>query len=1400
MRYHVKVAAKKKIISTTAIVAGVLMFSSSVDAQTAPHTNSWDYDTVVGGNVGKDTSVAGVTDITVTGGNGYVAGNASIYDGHTVNVTGDTAGSTFAYRDNRDNIQSTLDGNLNSNMNVVIIDRDGLWFTSDSVIDVNGLIATTGDVGKNDLMNGDNVLKIKNINPNSMIINNGQITAKDFAVLAGGHVYNTGTIVTEAGGQILLAAAEQVKMVSGRHGRDRFKIDLREGGHVINTGIMDAGNGGLAAIVSPFAINNGIIRAKAGTVAIAAGETVTLDMYGDGLVELAVDGELADALITNGGAIAAKGGVVNITAKAAKNTVDNLINNEGIITASSATVSGGKIILGGGDSGTIRNAGEIRTSAGGSVDVNGERFLQESASSAPIPPTVPAIKSGGANINIATAGDVVIDAGNVNAQGGNVAITNDGTFTSEANAIRTRGTGTITLTQNEGGQIQNAIDAIKNSGTGENTVKVGAGTYNEAVVADVENLNLRGANAGVSGISIRGAESVIIPNSPGVHVTSDNVTVNGFKIVGGDDGVYVESADNVSIINNIVEDSNDNGIRVVSSANVSIKKNKVSGADENGVSIEGSASAVIARNAVAVSGQDGISVNDSNGAKIVENNVVDSEDDGIDVQGGQNVEIKRNTVSYSGDNGVEVSGGYRTNISGNLIALSDNNGIDVDQGIETDIKRNVVGISQENGIYVNQGQNIDIKKNTVTSSADDGIQVANTLGANINNNIVIGSSDDGIDVENSFGIDIKRNEIEQSGENGIDVYGSGDVEIKRNQVLGSAYNGIKLLDSYGAQINLNIVGFSGDDGIDVDEGFGVDIKRNIVGFSGDDGIDVNESGDVKINRNLVIGAADNGIEVSDSNGTDIKRNAVGFVGNNGISVDGSDELDIIGNIVTQTGGNGIMVSNGNDIFIRTNQISETGDDGIDLNYVEFADVVENEISNAGDDGIDVDYGDDILIAENDVTESNEDGVSINGSGGIFIYNNTISQSGDDGIDVENTGFVDILENTITESEDDGVDIYATSYSIVASNEISDSGDDGVHIAGNGFYPAFFSDERSVARAAFYDSSAIVEGNTIENSGGDGVQVDNLLEATIIENVVNESAEHGLYVSGASNGYVQVQGNEFNDNGDEDFAQARFESGDIDLSDVTNPNVFTKTTAGTGVAMQFDDISGGFSSPSDSFELAFISPFGTGLRIVDETLGSTEFTGYTGAGNFYVRLEDGALLDPLTSDPIVIDGTNASFDGIIPSSFAGTALPLATLQFIEDRLYDADDASVNGRGQIFTGFVETIDGPANFQDFLPFFNNIAPLSNFASVTINGLPSIGNFGGGAGALNNIAPAAGEQNNEQELADIEPSAGGNGAEVTCIEDAVNGLGSGSVTYNFGGSFEDTIAGAVGCQSGEI
>jgi large exoprotein involved in heme utilization and adhesion len=92
---------------------------------------------------------------------------------------------------------------------------------------------------------------------------------------------------------------------------------------------------GLAAFVAPSVSNAGVINATMGKVALASGETVTLDLYGDDLVEVAVPGNVADALVENSGSINANGGVVQITAAQAKDVVDNIINVSGIVDVSS---------------------------------------------------------------------------------------------------------------------------------------------------------------------------------------------------------------------------------------------------------------------------------------------------------------------------------------------------------------------------------------------------------------------------------------------------------------------------------------------------------------------------------------------------------------------------------------------------------------------------------------------------------------------------------------------------------------------------------------------------------------------------------------------------------------------------------------------------------------------------------------------------------------------------------------------------------------------------------------------------------------------------------------------------------------------------------------------------------
>src|SRR5262245_39533318 len=111
--------------------------------------------------------------------------------------------------------------------------------------------------------------------------------------------------------------------------------------------IPAATSGGFAALVAPGVRNTGTITATLGTVALASGNSFTLDMYGDKLITLAVGDQIASkvidvstgqplkSLVSNEGRIRANGGRVELTAAAARTVVDSVINTSGVITANS---------------------------------------------------------------------------------------------------------------------------------------------------------------------------------------------------------------------------------------------------------------------------------------------------------------------------------------------------------------------------------------------------------------------------------------------------------------------------------------------------------------------------------------------------------------------------------------------------------------------------------------------------------------------------------------------------------------------------------------------------------------------------------------------------------------------------------------------------------------------------------------------------------------------------------------------------------------------------------------------------------------------------------------------------------------------------------------------------------
>ncbi len=117
------------------------------------------------------------------------------------------------------------------------------------------------------------------------------------------------------------------------------------GGNVTNQGMITANDGGFVALLGGQVSNEGVIAARLGTVALGAGEQITLDFAGDRLVSMQVDKGTLNALAQNRQLIRADGGAVFLTANAADAVVRAVVNNDGVIEARTVENRNGTIVL-----------------------------------------------------------------------------------------------------------------------------------------------------------------------------------------------------------------------------------------------------------------------------------------------------------------------------------------------------------------------------------------------------------------------------------------------------------------------------------------------------------------------------------------------------------------------------------------------------------------------------------------------------------------------------------------------------------------------------------------------------------------------------------------------------------------------------------------------------------------------------------------------------------------------------------------------------------------------------------------------------------------------------------------------------------------------------------------------
>ena len=153
-------------------------------------------------------------------------------------------------------------------------------------------------------------------------------------------------------------------------GKDTFISDGGKGGVVINRGLLEASVGGSVSLLGGGVSNEGRIVATAGEVTLAAGNRMTMDFDGDGLLRFAVTKEVLEnteglnAAVSNSGKIEAAGGEVLLSGRAARQVFSEVVNNSGVIQASAVEQDGGKIrLVAQGVGSTLVNTGRLEATS-----------------------------------------------------------------------------------------------------------------------------------------------------------------------------------------------------------------------------------------------------------------------------------------------------------------------------------------------------------------------------------------------------------------------------------------------------------------------------------------------------------------------------------------------------------------------------------------------------------------------------------------------------------------------------------------------------------------------------------------------------------------------------------------------------------------------------------------------------------------------------------------------------------------------------------------------------------------------------------------------------------------------------------------------------------------------------
>ncbi len=381
---------------------------------------------------------------------------------------------------------SAIYGELLANGSIWLINANGILFGHGSQINVGALLATTSDITDDDFRKSHNNFSKASSNANASVVNQG-------------------TITTAKGGSVVLSAS-----------------------HVSN---------------------EGVIQANLGKVVLGGASAFTVDMKGDNLLRYQItapvneapkdgQGNPQSALVSNSGTISANGGTVLMTARAAKSVEDNVINNTGMIEATSVSSHNGEIDLDAGPDGTVN--------AGGTLDASGTAKNQ----------TGGAINITGGTVNVAdgakinasgdAGGGAIQIGGGLHGKGtlANAQQTNIGNATISADAITKGNGGTVTVWADGSTSLAGSISA-KGGASGGNggSVETSGGHLSVGKSATVNTSSALGA----TGDWLLDPTDILIQTGGTDGIGGSNIDPNTIISALGSTNVTLEATQDIDI-------------------------------------------------------------------------------------------------------------------------------------------------------------------------------------------------------------------------------------------------------------------------------------------------------------------------------------------------------------------------------------------------------------------------------------------------------------------------------------------------------------------------------------------------------------------------------------------------------------------------------------------------------------------------------------------------------------------------------------------------------------------------------------------------------------------------------------------------------------------------------------